>query len=434
MPPQVYDSAKEFKLCGAGLLIAVNGQAALEAINPELRSKLQAQGSVNVPSVFYDALGNKKESPAMGGRSGPVQGSSSPPKEAQLPFSTGWFELHQALFNALPKGVVELGRSFSGFEERADGVELSFLDGTSISAGVLIGADGYFSQVRQQLLQDGPPNFGGTVIWRARRPWSPGCVNRKQFCFFQSAAGLALAFPIVGDNIVWTMSAPVQSLEAAGVEFTPRGSAQEKVQGDAKKDRGNELWSSGTSKLERCLKVVGDHYSTELLHTMKSTDPSAVLEHGTYVRPPEALPEEGWGRGRASLLGDAAHPLRPTGQGANQALEDAAELGWAVQQHGPTADALRAYEMERLERVRTVVGTEQAMGLQAYVQNLKGQPQKQSSKQHYFSSPEGYTAFINDKQFHRLTPQPMRRVPAAHATASAARAVQGQSARRLMHV
>lgn len=57
MPPQVYDSAKEFKLCGAGLLIAVNGQAALEAINPELRSNLQAQGSVNVPSVFYDALG-----------------------------------------------------------------------------------------------------------------------------------------------------------------------------------------------------------------------------------------------------------------------------------------------------------------------------------------------------------------------------------------
>ena len=58
----------------------------------------------------------------MGGRSGPVQGSSPPLKEAQLPVSTGWFELHQGLFDALPKGVVELGRSFSGFEERADGV------------------------------------------------------------------------------------------------------------------------------------------------------------------------------------------------------------------------------------------------------------------------------------------------------------------------
>ena len=58
----------------------------------------------------------------MGGRSTPTQGSSPPPKEAQLPVSTGWFELHQGLFNALPKGVVELGRSFSGFEERADGM------------------------------------------------------------------------------------------------------------------------------------------------------------------------------------------------------------------------------------------------------------------------------------------------------------------------
>ena len=46
------------------------------------------------------------------------------------------------------------------------------------------------------------------------------------------------------------ISSAVQSLEAAGVDFTPRGSAQEKPQGDAKEDRGSELWSSGTSKLE----------------------------------------------------------------------------------------------------------------------------------------------------------------------------------------
>ena len=54
------------------------------------------------------------------------------------------------------------------------------------------------------------PCLQGTVIWRARRQWSPGCVNREQSCFFQSLTGLALAFPIVGDNVVWTMSAPVQ--------------------------------------------------------------------------------------------------------------------------------------------------------------------------------------------------------------------------------
>ena len=34
------------------------------------------------------------------------------------------------------------------------------------------------------------------------------------------------------------------------------------------------------------------------------------------------------------LLGDAAHAARPDGQGANQALEDAAVLGDMVRQHG----------------------------------------------------------------------------------------------------
>ena len=47
------------------------------------------------------------------------------------------------------------------------------------------------------------------MIWRARRSWSPECLPREQTYFFQSQAGLALAFPIVGNNIVWTFSAPV---------------------------------------------------------------------------------------------------------------------------------------------------------------------------------------------------------------------------------
>ena len=50
------------------------------------------------------------------------------------------------------------------------------MDGTSISAGVLIGADGYFSQVRQQLLQDGPPSFGVSDSW-APLPFEKGRLH-----------------------------------------------------------------------------------------------------------------------------------------------------------------------------------------------------------------------------------------------------------------
>jgi 2-polyprenyl-6-methoxyphenol hydroxylase-like FAD-dependent oxidoreductase len=50
---------------------------------------------------------------------------------------------------------------FESYEEDSDGVNLSFVGGEPgpVRAKVLIGADGYFSAVRQQCLQDGPPNF-----------------------------------------------------------------------------------------------------------------------------------------------------------------------------------------------------------------------------------------------------------------------------------
>lgn len=37
------------------------------------------------------------------------------------------------------------------------------------------------------------------------------------------------------------------------------------------------------------------------------------------------------GKGRVAILGEAAHPLRPTGQDTNMALEDAAELAAFIQ-------------------------------------------------------------------------------------------------------
>ena len=48
-----------------------------------------------------------------------------------------------------------------------------------------------------------------------------------------------------------------------------------------------------------------------MLDTMDATDESSILEHSLYTRPPEELGEGHWGFGRVSLVGDAAHPMRP---------------------------------------------------------------------------------------------------------------------------
>jgi 2-polyprenyl-6-methoxyphenol hydroxylase-like FAD-dependent oxidoreductase len=65
-----------------------------------------------------------------------------------------------------------------------------------------------------------------------------------------------------------------------------------------------------------------------------------------------------WGKGRVTLLGDAAHATQPTlGQGAALALEDAVILARCIRAHGPAADALREYERRRIARTASVVAT-----------------------------------------------------------------------------
>ena len=71
-----------------------------------------------------------------------------------------------------------------------------------------------------------------------------------------------------------------------------------------------------------------------------------------------------WGRGRTTLLGDAAHPmLQYLAQGACMALEDAVTLGEAVRQCGLDLEAgFRRYERARITRTARVVLSAREMG------------------------------------------------------------------------
>ncbi len=64
--------------------------------------------------------------------------------------------------------------------------------------------------------------------------------------------------------------------------------------------------------LQRCMVLFKDHPEV-LVSLMRQTDPSTVAEHGIFTRAAESFPAQRWGRGRVTLVGDAAHPVRPTG-------------------------------------------------------------------------------------------------------------------------
>jgi 2-polyprenyl-6-methoxyphenol hydroxylase-like FAD-dependent oxidoreductase len=65
-----------------------------------------------------------------------------------------------------------------------------------------------------------------------------------------------------------------------------------------------------------------------------------------------------WSFGRATLLGDAAHPMVPRGSnGAGQAILDARALTAALQAHDDPVAALAAYEEQRLDATTRIVLT-----------------------------------------------------------------------------
>lgn len=143
-------------------------------------------------------------------------------------------------------------------------------------------------------------------------------------------------------------------------------------------------------KIERALEALGPGWPPFLVDAISRTDPAQVAEHGIYFREPpppassssspdggeareagEGAPPVIWGRGRATLAGDAAHLGTPLlGQGSSAAFEDALALGHELKgtkggegEGGagplpppPPLDAalLRRYERARIPRATAI--------------------------------------------------------------------------------
>ena len=70
-----------------------------------------------------------------------------------------------------------------------------------------------------------------------------------------------------------------------------------------------------------------------------------------------------WGRGRVTLMGDAAHPMTwDLGQGAGQAIEDALVLSRCLAETVDVEAGLRAYERKRMARTALLTRQSRRMG------------------------------------------------------------------------
>lgn len=349
----VIESAATLRPLGVGINLLPHAVRELTELG--LGDELAASGIRTAEIVHFDRYGNRIWGVACGRHAG-----------YHWPqYSIHRGELQLILLDAvrarLGPDTIQTGMTFLSFEESAvggdAGVTVRVCDRatggtTSLHADVLVGADGLYSGVRAQLHPDEPaPRWGGIKLWRGVTPGLPFLSGRTVAVSGTNAARKFVAYPISrkaelqgGALINWVAEVlvPDGPGSASGTDGADGA-------GSAGSDRAD--WNRA-GRTEDVLPWFADWTFDWLDIPALISDAAEVLEYPMVDRDP--LPS--WGRGRVTLLGDAAHPMYPIGaNGGSQAVLDARVLAHSLATVASPDDALAAYEEDRREKANAIV-------------------------------------------------------------------------------
>jgi len=268
--------------------------------------------------------------------------------------------LWQAALERLGPERVKPGRRLEQFSQDADGVTLRFSDGTDARADALVGADGIHSRVRALLhADDGGMRWQGIFMWRGVVDW-PAFEGGDVMAIAGDMDEKLVLYPIAEggspDRLLtnWVVCARLGD----GTEPPPR----------------REDWSREGSLQDVLPRV--RRFKIPWLDVEAMVRATATFwEYPMCDRDP--LPW--WTMDRVTLLGDAAHPMYPVGSnGASQAVLDAVALAELLARL-PVAEALKAYEADRLPATGAIVQSNRLGGPERVVDEVSRR------------APEGFT-------------------------------------------
>ena len=251
-----------------------------------------------------------------------------------------------AVRDRLGTNAVLLDHAATSVETRADRAILTAGDET-IEARLVVAADGIHSALRARHHPDeGPPIWNGAILWRATTEAVP-FLDGRTMCMCGHEKQKFVCYPIT----------PAGSDGRATINWI----AERRFPTDRAWRR--EDWNRSGDLKEFLPHFAGWRFPWLDVPALIE-GAAAVYEYPMVDREP--LPR--WTFGRMTLLGDAAHPMYPIGSnGASQAILDARALAGATMRHGPTPEALSAYETERRPKTSGIVlanrrnGPEQVM-------------------------------------------------------------------------
>ena len=323
---QVLEQAAHIGEIGAGIQLGPNAFHAFDALG--VGEKARGRAVYTDHMVMHDALDES------------LVGRIETGAAFRERFGNPYAVIHrQDVHNSLLEGAQETGRvafhtdtRLVSVEQDGDTVTAIDQNGKRWTGQALIGADGVKSVVRAQYVND-PPRVTGHVVYRA-------VVDQAEF----------------PEDLKWNAASLWAGPKCHLVHYPLRGGEQYNVVVTFH-SREQEEWGVREGSKEE----VQSYFQGISPKARRLIDlPKSWKRWATADREPIGQ----WVFGRATLLGDAAHPTTQyMAQGACMAMEDAVTLGEALRVHqNRWPEALALYQRSRVARTARIVLSGREMG------------------------------------------------------------------------
>ncbi len=316
---RVFEQAPEFKELGAGIQLGPNVFRALERIG--LKADMLADAWVPGMLQMRDALTGEEVTTVPLGEAFVAR--------FKQPYAvTHRADIHGVYLRACQDSnlvSLENSRRVDDFTDHGDSVTLRLEGGEEVRGRALIGCDGMWSKVREKIVGDGAPRVSGHIAYRAvlKREDVPDDLWRPDVILWAGPKTHFVHYPLRRGTL-YNLVAVFHS------------------------DRYVEGWNAEGAKDELFARFQGQR--PEVLRLLER------IETWRMWVLCDREPVKEWTKGRATLLGDAAHPmLQYLAQGACMATEDAVCLAEKVAASPDDVPAaFRAYQQQRYLRTGRV--------------------------------------------------------------------------------
>jgi 2-polyprenyl-6-methoxyphenol hydroxylase-like FAD-dependent oxidoreductase len=227
--------------------------------------------------------------------------------------------LHQALLDGMEDVPLQLATTVRTMQQ-SDEVEVTFHDGVVGRYGLVVGADGVRSSIRDLTFGPAPPHRASlaSASWRFV---VPNVIDVDCWTLWSGRRAILLTVPIDAERIY------VFAAFTVGEQVVEQPSHQ----------RFLDAFERFPAPVRRVVAEV------------------AGRPDRLYYSPIDEIDQRPMGRGRVVLIGDAAHAMAPTmAQGAALAVEDALVLAELLAMRTPSHEVVDAFERRRRPRIEWV--------------------------------------------------------------------------------